>query len=295
MKKQILFLFAASALFAACSSDEIPGNNNQGGDDNGQTVVEEVTNTSVSVTTEEGYGMTVAATNGIDAETRASDDSDYFRLELPDDILGEWEGYVAKADDFYIYMHKDGEKKLMKTSNEGQETNWAKFTVKRNEDLTLTITGINATDAYATGMPVEYTFETYIWIENVKGQTTGDVNGIETEYFERFTYPQKLSWIGLDADATITEKTERGIDLTTESGPYKLAQNVTSALTGKKFQYIIRYNVYRGLQGTPTDENGETDEKTGLGNTPDIKVSIHTVRVEDLEESQVIAVPAKKD
>lgn len=280
-KKQLLFLFAA-ALFAACSSDELP-TDNQGSDDNSQTAIENLPS-SVTVTTEDGFGMTVGATGSTKAATRADSESDYFTLSLPDDILGEWEGYVAKADDFYITRTINSNKEVLAVSTDGTEASLGEFKVTRNEDLTVTIDNIHQTREYTTDEPKEYTFEVYIWIKNQweKPQSSGD--GVSNIIVEDFSYAQKLAWIGLTEGSTITEKTERGKDFTAEitSEDYQLVKNITSLTginTGKNYYYAIRYNVYRGLQGNPTLEDGETvDKDKGLGNTPYIKVSIHVVR-----------------
>ena len=104
---------------------------------------------------------------------------------------------------------------------------------------------------------------------------------------ENFSYTQKLEWIGLNADAIVTKETERGMDFTQEvadNGRAVLTKNVTAKYgdnKDQKYHYNIRYNVYRGLQGNPTTADGTVNEETGLGNTPYIKVSIHTCRIEN--------------
>lgn len=283
-KKQILFLFAASALFAACSSDELPSNT-EGGDDNTVTVADDIPS-SVSVSTEEGMGMTVGASSATKAATRAEGDTDYFTLTLPDNIFDDWGGYVAEADDFYITRTIDGNKEVVKVTNkEGENSSsFGKLKVTNNDNLSITVDGINATDANATGLPIEYTFEVYIWITNQIEKDYSGADGVYKITVENFSYTDKLEWIGLDADATVTKDTERGMDFTQEVADANgavLTKNVTSAY-GDQYHYNIRYNVYRGLQGNPTLEDGVTvSEERGLGNTPYIKVSIHTCRIEN--------------
>lgn len=283
MKKQILFLFAASALLAACSSDDMPATNEQGSDNNSQIVVENLPS-SVAVTTEEGLGMTVGATGSTKAATRADNESDYFTLTLPDNILGEWDGYIAEADDFYIIKTDNSNKEVLKVTNqEGvNSSSFGNIKVTRGEDLSVTIDGINATDVGETGKPVEYTFEVYIWIKNQIEKTYSGADGVYNITVENFSYNQKLAWIGLEEGTEVTQETERGKDFT-DQATYELIKNVVGGYNGdKEYHYNIRFNVYRGLQGNPTLEDGETvDEDRGLGNTPYIKVTIHTIRIEN--------------
>lgn len=285
-KKQLLFLFAAAGLFAACSSDELTDNNLNGGDESTVTLADDIPS-SVAVTTEEGLGMTVGASSA----TTKSDDTadagqhDQFTLTLPKDILSDWEGFVAEADDFYIIRTENSNKTTLKVVNDGSnEASLNNLKVTREEDLKVTIDNIDRTDAYKTGVPVEYTFEVYIWITNQIEKTYSGADGVYDITVENFSYTQKLAWIGLNADATVTKETERGMDFTqevAENDGAVLTKNATSAYGGTNYHYNIRYNVYRGLQGNPTTADGTVNEETGLGNTPYIKVSIHTCRIEN--------------
>lgn len=288
-KKQILFLFAASALFAACSSDEMPGDNNQaGGDDNSQIVVEDLPS-SVAVSTENGFGMTVGASSGTKAATRANEENDYFTLTLPEGIFGEWEGYIAEADDFYITKTVNGNKEVVMVTNEEgvNSSSYGKIKVTRGDDLVVTVDNINATNMFGIEQPIEYTFEVYIWIKNQIEKTYSGADGVFDITVDNFSYTQKLEWIGLTEDATVTKDTERGMDFTDQVTEYELVKNATGKIItdefyGKNFHYNIRFNVYRGLQGNPTLADGVTvNEEQGLGNTPYIKVSIHTARIKN--------------
>lgn len=285
-KKQLLFLFAAAALFAACSSDELTDNNQNGGDDSTVTLADDIPS-SVAVSTEGGLGMTVGASSAT-TKAAADGDTDYFTLTLPDDIFDNWEGYVAEADDFYIIKTVNSNKEVIEVVKDGStEAYSGKLKVTHDEDLVVTVDGINATDSYATGVPVEYTFEVYIWITNQIGKTYSGADGVYEITTENFSYTQKLEWIGLNADAIVTKETERGMDFTQEvadNGRAVLTKNVTAKYgdnKDQKYHYNIRYNVYRGLQGNPTTADGTVNEETGLGNTPYIKVSIHTCRIEN--------------
>ena len=233
--------------------------------------------------------MTVGASSAITKSVETgSGSSDYFVLELPSDILGDWDGFVAKADDFYIIRTENSNKTVIKTVNDGSNSA-EKYNVKVTRDnLTVTVDNINRTDEGETGLPVEYTFEVYIWITNQIAKTYSGADGVYDITVENFSYTNKLEWIGLSEGTTVTKDTERGVDFTqdiADADGATLYKNVTAAYgdnKGQYYHYNIRYNVYRGLQGNPTLEDGVTvSEESGLGNTPYIKVSIHTCRIEN--------------
>lgn len=291
-KKQILYLFAASALFAACSSDEIPGNNNEGGEDNGQTVVENLPS-SLTVKTEEGIGMSIGSSD-TKALTRIGEGEVYFTLEIPQDVLGQWEEYVLEADDFAIRI--DGEYKTVTPIEGSNGAKWNKLQISGNK-LTVQAEGLqmDLVPHEEVATQPEYTFEVYLWIENQIQKVTE--NGVT--YVERFTYDDKLAWIGLQSGATVDKDTERGYDITNliaaENGAV-LHSTVEPGQAQPPRGYAVRYNVYRGLQGNPTLADGETvDEETGLGNTPYIKVSIHVNQLEEDVPTEVIPVTPKED
>lgn len=297
MKKQILFLFAAASLFAACSSDDVPTNGNNPASDD-ENMAPAVTATSTSVTTEEGFGMTVGAIANTQAATKADSEADNFTLSLPDDILGAWECYIAEADDFYITKTVDHVKDVVKSSDEGLSTSFGKIKVTDNDDLSVTIDGINVIEAYVPGeRSVEYSFEVYIWIRNSVVDIHTGPDGVYDIYGDGLSYTQKLAWIGLNAGATVDEDTERGMDFTADitKDDCKLEKNVVSGIAPyMPYRYIIRYNVYRGLQGTQFGEDGEQDDIAGLGNTPYVKVSIQVVRLQNDERAdEIIAVLPK--
>ena len=257
-----------------------------------------VTATSTSVTTEEGFGMTVGAIANTQAATKADSEADNFTLSLPDNILGAWTCYIAEADDFYITKTVDHVKDVVKSSDEGLSTSYGKIKVTDNDDLSVTIDGINVIEAYVPGeKSVEYSFEVYIWIRNSVVDIHTGPDGVYDIYGDGLSYTQKLAWIGLNAGATVDKDTERGMDFTADitKDDCKLEKNVVSGLAPyMPYRYIIRYNVYRGLQGTQFGEDGEQDDIAGLGNTPYVKVSIQVVRLQNDERAdEIIAVLPK--
>lgn len=292
MKKNLLFLFAASALFAACSSDEMP-NGNTPGDEEQSTEVTDLP-TSFTVTSEEGVGMRFSTSE--DADTRATDENVSFKMQigLPDQITYEQfsENYVLKADDFAIRINGD-----YVTFNESEVSDnsatYGVLSISRttNSKYTLTIeaTGLN-TDLQTGQAPTHVdniAFEAYIWIQNKAA--LGDGSG---SYGERFTYEQKLAWIG--KTAPITYETERGVDITANcvDKPTEGEIQKEFGLIGNDsgYGYAVRYNVYRGISGRPVDADGKFDTNTGIGDTPYIKVSIAVDQVGEDERSSVTPV-----
>lgn len=278
MKEQILFLFAASALCAACSSENMPTNNPGGGDDNGQTVVEEQLPSSLTVTSNEGIGMSIGALGDTKADTRATAGNVYFTLKIPDDVLKQWDSYVMEADDFAICLN--GQYLDVHPMEGGAYYNKLKIT--RGEDLSIQAEGLDYDYTPNKEEKPEMTFECYLWIKNQNDDGT-----------ERFTYQDKLDWIGFD-DIKVTVDTERGYDITADIEKKNGAVLHDKSLSGEaapEYGYAVRYNAYRGLQGNPTLEDGETvDEQAGLGDTPYIKVSIHVNQLDDDVPTKVISV-----
>lgn len=289
MKKQFLLLFAASALFAACSSDEMP-NSNEVNNGQEQTEIENYPS-SYAVTTTEGIGMSVGALSNEDVNTKADgDDQVYFTIELPTDVLREWDSYVLKADDFAIRV--DGVYLDLQREEGSDHLSDAtgKVLIRRTDKLAVQAEGLEKID-YAGENRHEVSFEAYLWIENQIEQETE--NGLTT--VERFTYKDKLDWIGLDwqGDDNMTAENERGWDATewvsNENGA-QLHSKKAPDEGQPEFGYGVRYNVYRGLQGRPINEDGEEDPVKGLGDTPYFKISIHVNRLADDVKTQIVPI-----
>ena len=290
MKKNLLFLFAASALFAACSSDELPNGNTPG---DGEQTTEEVYASSVGVTTEEGLGMRVGALNDTKAVTRIGEGEVYFTLEIPDDVLSQWESYVLEADDFAIRINGEYVKvtPISDSNGAGYMSNKIQIT---GDDLTIQVEGLQIDLQPALQTQPEITFETYLWIENQIQDPTE--NGIT--YVERFTYADKLAWIGLNSSVEVIADTERGYDVTqmvADDNGAVLHSTITENQNEPEYGYSVRYNVYRGLQGNPIDADGNVDAVDGLGNTPYIKVSIHVNQLDSDVPTEVIPVYPTED
>ena len=288
-KKQILFLFAASALFAACSSDEMPTNNGSNEQGGGEETTE-VYASSYSATTNEGIGVTIGDLSASETDTRTTSTTDEvsFTIILPDDLLREQdESYVLAADDFAIRY--DGKYLDIERVEGSTSLSDTKVEISRNGTLGIKIDGLQNIE-YSGEDRHEVTFEAYLWIENQKEEMTG--NGVT--FVERFSWADKLAWIGIDPEGgyTITADTERGWD-----GTKWVANNNGAKLSSAAYNddqppygYGVRYNVYQGLQGTPYNEAGEQDDDGGLGNTPYFKISVHVNRLADDVETQIVPV-----
>lgn len=288
-KKQILFLFAASALFAACSSDELPTNNGSNEQGGGEEPTE-VYASSYSATTNEGIGVTIGDLSASETDTRTTSTTDEvsFTITLPDDLLREQdESYVLAADDFAIRY--DGKYLDIERVEGSNSLSDEKVEISRSGRLSIKIDGLQNIE-YSGEDRHEVTFEAYLWIENQKEEMTE--NGVT--FVERFSWADKVDWIGIDSEGyyTITADTERGWDGSDWVANSNGATLSSAALNGDQppFGYGVRYNVYRGLQGTPYNEAGEEDADGGLGNTPYFKISVHVNRLADDVETQIVPV-----
>lgn len=279
MKKQLLLLFAASALFAACSSDDMPAGNETNNGQEPTTEVDEYA-TSCSVTTDEGVGMSVGAFDAVN--TRAESENVYFDIVIDNSHLLNWEEYFLEADDFAI--RKNGDYIAVKAVDNSLDVPWNnKIKISEtdnNGELTIRVEGLHE----MTEASGDYTFEAYLWIENKK-----ELNDGSGSYGELFTEEDKREWIKMGEDEEFTDKTETGFDLTQVIEDETNAQLHDANAAGQaqpEKGYEIRYNVYRGLSGHGTDGQGNFE----LGDTPYIKVSIHARRLGADENTRVIAI-----
>ena len=278
MKKHLLALFAASALFAACSSDEMPNNPQENNGDNGQTtVIDENLPSSVAMTTEEGVGMSVGALDEA-ADTKASGNEVYLDIQpYTDEILAQFEGYIMKADDFAIRVNGDP-LHVTPIKDENGVTKQS-FKITRNQKLIVRVEGLE-TLTYNPNYDDVYSFECWLWVENKKQK---EENGFPLdEYEELFSFEDKLNWIGGEENLE-----NSGVDVTLKARVGLHDKSVTEPEEGQpEFGYKVSYNVYRGISGRAVDEDGKFD-KDGLGDTPYIKVSVNVIRLADDEKTEV--------
>lgn len=274
--KKLLILLAASALFAACSSDDAPANETPANEEG----TEQGTPTEISsfyqATTEDGLGISVGTVDDANAQNIAEGNV-YFDLIIPIADVNIFEKgndiFAINSDDFAIRVNGEYHDIVKITNAQGEEVHGNTDNVfkvsnpEATDALKIRITGLEKLETEAVGN--DYTFETYLWVNNTLIPEEGG------EATELFSYTDKLQWIGLDTDYTGTID-EPGIDLSSVIKVPDDAELHDAGLENEarpEYGYDVRYNVYRGIQGNDADN--------GLGDTPYIKVSIHVYRVGD--------------
>lgn len=266
--KKLFFLFAAAALLTACSSDELSETTGGGG-----TPTNPNTEQIVSAQTVEfnnGVEVAVGALDNATATRAADNDNPEGHVnfvinlnklnvvnddgEVVSDVLKDFGDYKLKVDDFAI--RRDG-----KYVNDITPVNnkYTYYTIEMVEDsLKVAVKNLDLLkfeDSY--DQCKDYTFEFYLWIENKKLDTENGTGG----FVERFGPEEKVKWI--QKEWPVAEGEDPGCDLSHniwrangENGNNFFEEGA------KDCGLLVRYNVYRGLQGVD-------------GNTPYIKVSVH--------------------
>lgn len=247
--KKLFFLFAASALLVACSSDD-QSDVVQG--DNPVTEPTEEVTSAATIEFENGTALSVSAedkdtpTRAAEAETKTCD----FVInlnKLKSDVMNELGDYKLKVDDFAIRI--DGEY----TNIEVENNNVKKWDVNvlSEQDLKVAVKNLGVLDFTKAK---DYTYEVYLWIEN-KTLLDDGTGG----YGELFTDEMKGNWI--QKAWPVAEGEETGLDLS-KAIWLAYGEKPEDFFTTMEGGYLVRYNVYRGLSGLD-------------GDTPYIKVSIH--------------------
>ena len=274
--KKLFFLFAVSAMFAACSSDDQTEIVNGGGNTDTPT---EMYVSSGSVSFENGTGMSIGVLDESGNPATRAESALNFTIDLKqlqDDILSKYENYILKADDFAIRVDGDWQDIDVESTTSGNRASLdnimietakgEKLLVAVNNLQNLVFNEVKDELGNVTGYtPNDYTFEAYIWIEN-KALLNDGTGG----YGELFTDQDKFDWIGFDNEqAQILYYKDLPID--TETGQdwsesiFNEGNSVKFSAEEPKLGLTVRYNVYRGLQG----RNGDT---------PYIKVSVSVTK-----------------
>lgn len=249
--KKLFFLFAASALLVACSSDDQA--DLQGG--NPVTDPTEDVTSAATIEFENGTALSVSAedkdtpTRAAEAETETCD----FVINLNKleekfgKVMNDLGDYKLKVDDFAIRI--DGEY----TNIEVKDNNVKKWDVNvlSEQDLKVAVKNLGVLDFTNAK---DYTYEVYLWIEN-KTLLDDGTGG----YGELFTDEMKSNWI--QKAWPVAEGEETGLDLS-EAIWLAYGEKLEDFFTTMEGGYLVRYNVYRGLSGLN-------------GDTPYIKVSVH--------------------
>lgn len=254
--KKLFFLFAASALLVACSSDD------QSDVVQGDNPVTEPTEATVPAATVEFTNGSEISVGGLDENgdelTRAGgnvnftiDLNKYEDVKGGNSILRDKGDYVLKADDFAIRVDGDYVEGIEPVNNKVEYDaikiveNNLKVSVKKLQKLDFS-------------KAKDYTFEVYLWIENKKVLDDGTGG-----YGELFDDNDKINWVGTD----FFDNKEAGEDIS-ETIWEAYGEDGSKFFNTTEGGYLVRYNVYRGISGKPSGEYG-------LGDTPYIKVSIH--------------------
>lgn len=270
--KKLFFLFAAAALLTACSSDELSETTGGGGTTTNPDTEQYVSSNTVEFTN--GTAISVGALDENGVPTRA-EESVNFTIDLnklENDVLKGLSDYVLKTDDFAIRVNGDYLEGVEPVEGENKVEN-SSILVSEN-DLSISVSDLQNLEF--TKEINDYTFEVYLWIENKKLLNDGTGG-----YGELFTDSIKMVWIN-NVWPVVDDKAP-GYDLSfdiwrayadntkfTDFVPGNSADIIANYAdyNGRDFfntsegGLLVRYNVYRGLQG----KNGDT---------PYIKVSIH--------------------
>lgn len=276
--KKLFFLFAAAALLTACSSDELSETTGGGGTPTNPDTEQYVSSGTVEFANGTSMSLGMFDENG-NPVTRAGETVNFtIDLELlQDEIFDDVESYVLKADDFAIRkdgVYLDPDTATIDGGNEAKILENVLINTQKifdgTESFLVSVNGLQNLDfepktdkdGNVIGYP-NYSFEAYIWIENkeLKDDGTGG-------YGELFQDEDKFDWIGVTSGI----KNKTYAEWLAENPKAETGQDWSKAIfEAKDAKYseggdlynglVVRYNVYRGLQG----RNGDT---------PYIKVSV---------------------
>ena len=171
-------------------------------------------------------------------------------LDIISDVL---EDYTVIADDFAIRINGVYDKSIEVVGGEGHASASLGNIQIEADQLRISLSGLNDTNILPGN---DYTYEVWIWVNNVKPANDGT-----GAYIELFDAAMKNLWVGGQPGA---DNDPYGEDIT--------ANYVTVASPAG---YAVRYNVYRGISGSPYTSETNEGLVTPLGDTPYIKVSIH--------------------
>lgn len=171
-------------------------------------------------------------------------------LDIISDVL---EDYTVIADDFAIRINGVYDKSIEVVGGEGHASASLGNIQIEADQLRISLSGLNDTNILPGN---DYTYEVWIWVNNAKPANDGT-----GAYIELFDAAMKNLWVGGQPGA---DNDPYGEDIT--------ANYVTIASPAG---YAVRYNVYRGISGSPYTSGTNEGLATPLGDTPYIKVSIH--------------------
>ena len=167
-----------------------------------------------------------------------------------------------ETDDFYIRINGDFIETASWIDGVSSTSNKASLGLDGQTNLTVGILGLDNITDMQEGY--DYTFEAYFWVKNETPLNDGTGS-----YDQLFDEEMKKLWV----NAAYNDK-EAGCNINCQADGED-GLSLTKVNDYPEYGYEIRYNVYRGISGSPyTSENNE-GLVTPLGDTPYIKVSIH--------------------
>ena len=182
-----------------------------------------------------------------------------FDIDLSDVLK---EAFVMETDDFYIRINGDFIETASWIDGVSSTSNKASLGLDGQTNLTVGILGLDNITDMQEGY--DYTFEAYFWVKNETPLNDGTGS-----YDQLFDEEMKKLWV----NAAYNDK-EAGCNINCQADGED-GLSLTKVNDYPECGYEIRYNVYRGISGSPYTSETNEGLVTPLGDTPYIKVSIH--------------------
>lgn len=190
-------------------------------------------------------GFTVEGGEEPDPEPTPGDGD--FVIEIPTWVVDD---YTLRADDFAIRVNGEYVENI---KVEGNTASLGDIQIV-DDRLTITVSGLSEENILPGN---DYTYEVWMWVNN-----TTLLNDGTGGYGPLFDAAKYAEWVNPTNPEDPYSDDDYGCDITSMISPDQVWSPAG---------YVVRYNVYRGL-------NGHVDKETGYGDTPYIKVSIHVQR-----------------
>ena len=171
-------------------------------------------------------------------------------IDIESGILDD---YTVAADDFAIRINSVYDESIQAVGGNGNATATLGNIKIEADQLKISLSGLNDANILPGN---DYTYEVTIWVNNVKPASDGSGS-----YVELFDDAMKEAWVGGQPG--------------TDGDPYGEDVSRDFVKVASPAGYAVRYNVYRGVSGSPNAPQANQGLATTLGDTPYIKVSIH--------------------
>lgn len=192
-------------------------------------------------------GFTVGGGENPDPEPEPTPGDGNIVIEIPTWVVDD---YILRADDFAIRVNGEYFEDI---TVEGNIASLGDIQIV-DDRLTITVSGLSE-ESILPGN--DYTYEVWMWVNNSTLLDDGTGN-----YGPLFDAAKYAEWVNPTNPEDPYSDDDYGCDITSMISPDQVWSPAG---------YVVRYNVYRGL-------NGHVDKATGYGDTPYIKVSIHVQR-----------------